>query len=175
MENEKRSLFGGISREIFQHATSAISSIRNWMSRETQENDDGDATVIENNIALKSILKKKLKERSPRVQNTIGEMLQVMKLQTKQRERENGCIRQGPMPIEDIPVSERGSSKLTHATLNPIEMTGNSGEKNFCLYNLGPVTFSLGPNSMIVYTGELLQLQTFLLAVIIVNLTCSFK
>eukprot|EP00795_Rhopilema_esculentum_P002479 gene2479-18141_t len=144
MENEKRSLFGGISRVIFQHATSAISTLRNWMSRETQENDDGDAIVIENNIALKSILKKKKKrpkERSPKVQGTIGEMLQLMKLQTKQREREDGCIRQGPMPIEDIPVSERGPSKLTHATLNPIEMTGNSDFDEENPTNRGMLTY----------------------------------
>ena len=113
---------------IIENAASAFSRLRNFLSKNQSEENDGRGVIENKNafIELKSILKKNGQTKSVEQQNQrrsvkdgAEQLINFKDCNTKRREKKAGAPRSGPRPIEELPVSERSPSPLTHATLNP--------------------------------------------------------
>ena len=136
-EDEKKNLTK-LPIIIIENATSAFSKLRNWVWKQrTTESIENDDEIIENkyaSIALKSILKNNDKaktnatnEKPPSFLRAVKAITDFSKINTKRREQKRGLMRRGPIPIAELPISERGSAVLTHATLNPNFQTKKNG------------------------------------------------
>ena len=139
-EAEKVNSASNIPTLIIANATSAYSRLRSWLLKSPEKEDDG-ADVIENkhaSIPLKSILKKEGKRKSTENHvehsgtNSVEAVTDLGDYNTKRRERTKCTLRRGPSPVEELSISKRGPSVLTHATLNPNfqkKQNGKSTEK----------------------------------------------
>ena len=126
---------------IIESASSAASRVWSWVKQKFpgDEYDVDEDSVVENRhagIQLKSILKKDAKKKEKRdrkvsrMSSILDRMLEFMRLETKRREREAAPHRKGPIPMQDLPVSDRRQSKQTHATLNPGKLTSLDGKNH---------------------------------------------